>query len=343
MYNSVVLIPSLEPDQHLVEVVEGCLEEGLRDIVVIDDGSSPACRAIFDRAEALGAVVVRHSVNRGKGAALKTGLRAALERFPRLAGVVTADGDGQHLPADIRRVAETMEAGQHPFVLGIREFSGEDVPWRSRMGNRITAALFHLSTGVRCPDTQTGLRGIPRALFDHVLTLPGDRYEYEINMLTSVARSSYSLEMIPIQTVYEDNNRASHFRPFADSIRIYQRPLKYIVTAVAGCGIDLGLFALLIPRLGVIAATVLARLVSGGAKAGLRRLWGLGAERRGRKGAAMAAALFLGGMLASALAVNALAAAPLPLLVVKLAVDALLFAVIRVIRRRLLSERADLF
>ena len=111
MYNSVVLIPSLEPDQHLVEVVEGCLEEGLRDIVVIDDGSSPACRAIFDRAEALGAVVVRHSVNRGKGAALKTGLRAALERFPRLAGVVTADGDGQHLPADIRRVAETMEAG----------------------------------------------------------------------------------------------------------------------------------------------------------------------------------------------------------------------------------------
>ena len=323
----VVLIPSLNPDEHLAAVVAGCRKEGLEDIVVVDDGSAPSCASAFDEVQALGAAVVRHSVNRGKGAALKTGIRAALERFPQVSGVITADGDGQHLPEDIRRVGEAMTGKGHPFVLGVRDFSRANVPWRSRAGNRITAALFRLSTGVSCPDTQTGLRGIPRELFDRVLALPGERYEYEMNMLSDVVSSRYPLQMVPIQTVYEDNNRGSHFRPVVDSIRIYQRPLKYAASSVIGCAVDLLLFTLFSMRLGIMLSTVLARCVSGYTNFKLNQRWSFQVRERTHSQFFKYVLLCVCVMLASGGAVTVLRVLPLPLTLIKVLVDTVLFII----------------
>lgn len=340
--HAVVLIPSLNPDRHLPEVVQGCLDQGLREILVVDDGSAPGHDRYFSQVEELGAVVIRHSVNRGKGAALKTGLRAARERFPGLSGVVTADGDGQHLPEDILRVARAMEETGRPFVLGIRDFSGEQVPWKSRMGNRITARLLRLTTGFACPDTQTGLRGVPSDLFDQLLELPGERYEYETQMLTQVISAHYPIRQIPIQTVYEDNNRGSHFRPVADSLRIYQRPLKYLISSLLGCGVDLLLFSLLTLRLDIMASTILARCVSGYVNFKLNQRWSFQVRQRTRSQFWKYVALAVASTLLSGGAVTALRFLPLPLPLTKALVDVVLFVFNYVIQRQFIFREKAL-
>lgn len=338
--STVVLIPSLCPDQHLSQVVQGCLREGLADIVVVDDGSGPNYQQIFREVAALGAVVVYHDVNRGKGAALKTGIRTALEQFPALSGVVTADGDGQHLPEDIRRVAQALSGEGHPFVMGIRDFTGDQVPWKSRMGNRITSFFLRISTGLDCSDTQTGLRGLPRELLGQLLDLPGERYEYETNMLTHVVAAYYPLEMVPIQTVYEDNNRGSHFRTVVDSARIYQRPLKYAASSLIGCGVDLLLFTLFSMRLGIMVSTILSRCASGYINFKLNQVWSFQVRKRTRSQFWKYLLLWLCVMLASGGTVTVLQALPLPLTLTKALVDAALFIVNYWIQRRFIFREA---
>ena len=155
----VVVIPAWRPGAVLVDVVASLKAAGYA-VVVVDDGSGPASRPVFAQ---LSATVVRHPVNRGKGAALKTGIRVATWVFPELAGVVTADADGQHDPRDIVRVAERFAESPDALVLGARRFDGK-VPVRSRLGNSLTRQGLRLVTGLRLADTQTGLRAIPHAL-----------------------------------------------------------------------------------------------------------------------------------------------------------------------------------
>lgn len=105
------MIPAYEPSGRLAALLEELVLGWPGPIVVVDDGSSTSCSVVFDRARALGATVLVHGLNRGKGAALKTAFSYLLEQVPTVAGAVTADADGQHLPADIRAVAR--ELGLH--------------------------------------------------------------------------------------------------------------------------------------------------------------------------------------------------------------------------------------
>lgn len=215
--NRVVLtIPAFEPESRLPELIHE-LRRDFRDIVVVDDGSLTA-KAVFDDVRAIGGVtLLAHPVNRGKGAALKTAFAEILRRFPDAEGTVTVDADGQHLPKDVRRVAEELLRHPDRLVLGVRTFA-KDIPFRSRLGNLWTIAEFRLLTGCRVHDTQTGLRSIPRALLPSFLKIPGDRYDYEIRMLANAARRTREPIQIPIETVYENGNATSHFRPLADTI-----------------------------------------------------------------------------------------------------------------------------
>ena len=185
----VVLIPAYKPDKRLENLAwELCVDRQF-ELVVVDDGNSDEYADLFRRLQLLPRCTVRrHSTNRGKGAALKTGVRYIKEHFPQCVGAVTADADGQHSAEDIQRVALSLQSHPTSLVLGVRDFSGADVPAKSRLGNRVTARLFRLATGVRCPDTQTGLRGIPAAAFDRYLALPGQRYELEMNHLLDCAK-----------------------------------------------------------------------------------------------------------------------------------------------------------
>jgi glycosyltransferase involved in cell wall biosynthesis len=226
----VLLVPVWQPEVALLELLTPLAGAGFGDIVVVDDGSSPASARIFADAEVMpGVQVIRHRGNRGKGRALKTGFEWVLTHRPEATGVVTADGDGQHRPQDIVGVAKVLLATGSP-VLGARELIRE-VPLRSRFGNAAMRLLFRLATGKRMRDTQSGLRGLPGRLLPALLCVPGERYEYEIAMLVYLSRKPPSVLEVPICTVYEGRNSSSHFRPVRDSVRVCLRLLPVVLSS----------------------------------------------------------------------------------------------------------------
>lgn len=212
----IVVIPAFEPDERLVRIVRQLLSE-MPHILVVNDGSIRAT-AIFKMLQGICSVTcLHHKENRGKGAALKTAFAEVLRSFPDATGVVTADADGQHLPGDIIRVARSLSDNPDRMTLGVRTF-GRGIPFRSKLGNLWSAVEFRLLTGQSVRDTQSGLRGIPRALLPEFLSLPGERYDYEIRMLVKAARRPDGIIQLPIASVYEPGNGTSHFRPLADTL-----------------------------------------------------------------------------------------------------------------------------
>ena len=195
---------------------------GLRKILIVDDGSGVSCESIFRtvRERWSHIAVLSHDVNRGKGDALKTGFRYLLEHADGVDGAVTADSDGQHTAEDILRIMAVMETSPGKLILGARTFDGT-VPWRSRLGNRLTRFLIRLLYGLNIRDTQTGLRGIPLSMMSLFLEIPYHQYEFELDMLLLAASRHLNICEVPVRTIYIDNNASSHFHPFRDSLKIY--------------------------------------------------------------------------------------------------------------------------
>ena len=245
-----VVLPSLDPDEKLVAVVDGLLEYGFTDIILVNDGSKPENLHYFTdlAAQHPEITLLTHEVNRGKGAALKNAFRYFLDNRPEGLGVVTVDGDNQHHPEDTRACCEHMlETGR--VTLGCRDFSQPDVPPRSRFGNRTTSAIFKLFVGMTISDTQTGLRAIPRDVVEQLVTVYGDRFEYETNMLLAFKDKGIDFDEVKIRTVYIEENKSSHFHAIKDSWRIYKLILahffRYTVSSLVSACVDAGMFAIL--------------------------------------------------------------------------------------------------
>ncbi|ACL41185.1 glycosyltransferase [Pseudarthrobacter chlorophenolicus A6] len=264
----IILIPAYEPDHHLAALIRRIrAAEPWTAVVVVDDGSGPAYKDVFDDVRALGCHVLSYARNRGKGFALKAGFGFIADNLPGH-DVVCADSDGQHTVTDVLRVAGKVhgnsgdQRGAATMVLGSRSFSG-NVPARSRLGNTATRALFTLATGERIPDTQTGLRGYPAAMLPWLRSVRGDRYEYELNLLLEAKNAGYSIQSLDIATVYLDHNSGSHFRPLADSARIYAPLLKFLGSSFTAFLVDTTVFLLLTVLVDSLLLAVLgARAVS---------------------------------------------------------------------------------
>ena len=212
-----------------LEVLLGTmLEHGFSHIILVNDGSKPENLHYFtDLAEAHPEItLLHHEVNKGKGAALKNAFRWFLENRPEGYGVVTVDGDNQHHPADTRACVEHMMATGH-CVLGCRDFDQEDVPTRSRFGNKTTSMVFKIFVGMTISDTQTGLRALTREALETLVNVYGDRFEYETNMLLAFKDNAIVFDEVKIRTVYIEENKSSHFRTFTDSWRIYKLILAH--------------------------------------------------------------------------------------------------------------------
>ena len=244
-----VVLPSLDPDEKLHIVIEGLLEYGFQDIILVNDGSKPENLHYFTEAVAAHPQVqlLQHPVNLGKGAALKTAFTWFLENRPGYAGVVTVDGDNQHHPEDCRTCVMQM-LQSHKLVLGCRDFSLPQVPARSRSGNRITCSVFRIFCGLRMSDTQTGLRAIPTEALKILATIKGERFEYETNMLLALPKHNIAWEEVKIRTVYIEENKSSHVRAVKDSWRIYKLILahffRYTLSSIVSAFVDEGLFTL---------------------------------------------------------------------------------------------------
>lgn len=271
----IILIPAYKPDQSLVRLARALrAQDPAAEILVIDDGSGSIYAPIFTELRIDGVTVQTHPANKGKGAALRTGIAWAKANRPGEV-IVTADADGQHLPRDIFRVGVRTEtaavAGQRSIILGVRTKpdlnAGEEgtrVPLRSKIGNSATVGFFALATGARVADTQTGLRGFTPQILDWLLQIPGDKYEYEFSMLLRATRADVELVQVPIVKVYEPGNPTSHFRPLQDSALIYAPLLAFLASSfLTGFLVDaIALFVLVGMGAPLLAAVVGARIIS---------------------------------------------------------------------------------
>ena len=288
-----IVIPSLDPDEKLLTLLSQLEPDAnLRPVILVNDGSSEQSASIWQRAEALdGVAVLSHSHNCGKGAALKTAMEHCLRHLPAITGIVTCDCDGQHGATDISALIQRLNEAPDSLILGSRRFSLEGIPLRSRLGNWISRFFSFRMAGVNVSDTQTGLRAIPIDMFLKLLTITYDHFEFETAMLITAARGGIPILEQPVETVYLDGNRSSHFSPMRDSARIYkvllrgtlQQVRRFIVSSATSAALDLLLFALLfhwllphtrLPLL--VSSIVIARICSGAYNYFLNHNWVFG-------------------------------------------------------------------
>ena len=264
----IALIPAYCPEDRMIGLIKELDTRGFA-VVVIDDGSGEEYDELFTAARQY-ASVKRYMPNRGKGEALKCGMRYIKERYQAPYTVITADADGQHRVEDIVKVADA--AAEHPdsLILGKRLLD-KSAPIKSRIGNGITRVLYRLTTGRRIYETQTGLRAFSDRLLPRFLKLPGHRYEFEIDMILDA--SNADIIEVDIQTVYFDNNAASHFRPLQDTVSLNKEFLRYKLPSINAGLTGLLLFVLFVNFGGTwIWACVLSRLFTILLKGGLNRV-----------------------------------------------------------------------
>lgn len=271
LQNVKVVIPALNPDEKLLELLERLRALGFEAPLVVNDGSRKECRQYFEKARMVyGCTVLEHKENRGKGRGLKTAFSYILQKEKECRYVVTIDADGQHEPEDVLRCVEAAREQKDRILFGCRDFSQEQVPAKSRFGNRSMCLLMRFVCGMALSDTQTGLRVFPAVYLKQMLEVKGERFEYETNMLFEIRRERIPYGEVSIRTVYLEQNRSSHFRPVKDSLRIVMPFLKFISASVSSSLIDFGAFTLLFYLLegrlsdkpAIWLATVAARVLS---------------------------------------------------------------------------------
>lgn len=275
--NILILIPSFKPTKELIKYIDELIQNNYKNIVVVNDGSPDEYNEIFEKINLKKeCTLLKNEVNMGKGIALKKGFEffKKLNKNNEYIGMITVDSDGQHLVKDIAKIVQQINEKPNSLILGSRDFSKNNVPTKSSFGNKATSNVFKVLYGTKISDTQTGFRGIPASLVEDFISISGNRFEYETNMLIYCILNKIELIEVPIETVYIDNNTGTSFRPIHDSISIYSKILnsfvKYSAVSLISCLIDVMLFEIILLNLKfdldetilITVSTVIARIIS---------------------------------------------------------------------------------
>lgn len=221
----VVIIPSYNPDYHLLDLLED-LKKLDNKIIIVNDGSNNDKDVIFNKVKK-DVILLRHSTNMGKGYAMKTGMKYVMDNLSFEDGIIFVDGDHQHKAYDVKNVIDVFNKNKDSLILGVRDFNNRNVPIRSKFGNKITRFIFKIKSKMYISDTQTGLRCMNTKYIPLLLSIEGNKYEYEMNMLTKFVSNNINIVEVPISTIYEDKkNSTSNFKGFSDSLLIYKNLFK---------------------------------------------------------------------------------------------------------------------
>jgi glycosyltransferase involved in cell wall biosynthesis len=229
--HTAAIIPAYREEKHVGDVV-GRTRQQLDHVLVVDDGSTDQTA---QEAREAGAEVIVHSQNRGKGEAIKTGLRHWLAAAPKAFGgggldrqftrVIVLDADGQHLPEEIDRFIAAAAIATGPgFFLGNRMNNLAGMPFIRRVVNRYMSKQISRLCGQEIPDTQCGFRMLDRQLIPELLG-GANRFDYETEMLIIASCRGYRIQSIPITTVYSDE--VSNIHPIRDAVRFFKLMRRY--------------------------------------------------------------------------------------------------------------------
>lgn len=222
-----LVIPAFNPPPEIETVIQNLQKTFPYPIIVVNDGSSSQFDTMFNEIRNHPQVtILKHAVNLGKGAALKTAFNYVLCHYPNCLGTITIDADGQHHLADIQQVVKTFLQQPNALTLGSRSFNQPNVPLKNKFGNIMIRQLFYLLYRKPLQDTQTGLRAIPCSFLSKLLKQPLNGYEFELRMLTNAILNGVDIREVTIKTIYLNNNDSSHFKPIIDSFRIIKSLLS---------------------------------------------------------------------------------------------------------------------
>ena len=216
---AVAVIPAYHDEKHIGDIVRRTAQQ-LDHVLVIDDGSNDGTA---QRARDAGAEVIVHNQNRGKGEAIKTGLRHCLAR--EVTWLILLDSDGQHLPEEIERFLSAAASATQPMLfVGNRMDNASAMPFIRRVVNRYMSRRISHLCGQRIPDTQCGFRMLHQQLIPELLG-GGDRFDYDTEVLIIASRKRYRIEPVPITTVYSD--QVSNIHPVRDAFRFFKLMRRY--------------------------------------------------------------------------------------------------------------------
>jgi glycosyltransferase involved in cell wall biosynthesis len=189
------IIPAYQAVSYLKGVIEST-KDRVSDILVIDDGSTDGTSEI---AKTCGAEVIRHDINRGKGAALKTGFAYAVEKDYE--AVITLDADGQHDPKFIPDFLSAQAKTGAAIVIGSRMHDKADMPWQRRCSNYLTSRVLSILLHTKIEDSQSGYRLIRTELLKN-LPLQSDRYQLETEIIIKAVKAGHKVAFVPIKVIY---------------------------------------------------------------------------------------------------------------------------------------------
>lgn len=256
----VILIPSYEPDDKLIKLINS-IDKNRFDIIVVNDGSNISFDEIFNKIKNE-VHLISYKTNMGKGYALKKGIEYIRNKYKKDYIIITMDSDGQHKINDAIKLSDYVKNNLNTYVLGMRK-RGASTPIRSKVGNKVTKSIFHLVTGINIYDTQTGLRCFSYKLTDFMLEVEGNRFEYEMNVLLKSSKNGIKLHEIEIETIYHDKNKGTHFKTIRDSYLIYKDIIKFSLSSIISFIIDyimFTIFSLFIKNISL--CNVFARIIS---------------------------------------------------------------------------------
>jgi glycosyltransferase involved in cell wall biosynthesis len=208
-----VIVPTYNNNKTLKRVLDSVLEY-TSNIIVVNDGSTDDTSNILKQYSQL--TQVHHPKNAGKGLALRNGFKKAIELNYNYA--LTIDSDGQHFASDIPKFIAEIENNKPVLLIGSRNMTQEGVPKKSSFGNKFSNFWFWFETGIKLEDTQSGYRLYPlKQIPKHYFT---NKFEFEIEVIVRSVWKGIPIKNIPIQVLYDPQERVSHFRPFKDFTRI---------------------------------------------------------------------------------------------------------------------------
>lgn len=214
-HRAAVLIPTYNNAGTLGHVLSDALAYTSH-VIVVNDGATDETTAVLEQFPSL--QLVSYSPNRGKGIALRRGFAYALEQGYDY--VITMDADGQHFATDLPAMLQQIEEKPGALVIGARNLQQENMPGKNTSANKISNFWFHVTTGLKGPDTQSGYRLYPLRRMGKMRFF-SSKYEFEIEVLVRSAWKGVKIDWTPIRVYYPPpGERVSHFRPVRDFSRI---------------------------------------------------------------------------------------------------------------------------
>lgn len=223
-----IIIPAYNPPIDLFKALLAKIDNVFPNILIVNDGSSEEYSSFFKKIEKKYRVL-KHEYNFGKGKAIKTAYSYALDNYQEVLAYVVIDCDNQHDIEDMINCCKMAIKHPDSLVIGVRDFSLQNVPFKSRYGNRITRLMINWLFNCDIKDTQTGLRAITPNIAKKLINISGDRFNYELKCLIFCCEENIPIIEVPIKTIYINNNKESRYNPIKDSIIIYKEFINYYI------------------------------------------------------------------------------------------------------------------